>query len=103
MIQIATEHIASLAALARSLPAGRTGRPTHPSTLYRWSQRGLRGVRLEILRVGGRTCSSHEALQRFFDALSRAASGTPTTSPSTSVTGGRDPGVVARELNQLGL
>jgi hypothetical protein len=81
MINLLTERVASLAALARSLPPGRRGRPTHPRTLYRWATRGLGGVRLEVIRVGGRTCSSYEALQRFVDALS--ATGTPEPTPTS--------------------
>src|SRR5262245_32119544 len=56
---------------ARLLPSRRAGKPTHVATLYRWAQRGLRGVRLETLQVGGTLCTSREALQRFFERLSK--------------------------------
>ena len=55
----------------RAPPAqARAGRPVSPATLWRWSSHGLRGVRLETVRVGGTTCTSTEALSRFFAALS---------------------------------
>lgn len=63
------ETLLSLAAAAAELPRRRRGKPTHVSTLHRWATRGLRGVRLEVLRVGGTTCTSREALQRFFTRL----------------------------------
>lgn len=37
-------------------------------TLRHWAGRGVRGVRLETLHVGGRVYTSAEALQRFFEA-----------------------------------
>ena len=43
--------------------------------MFRWILRGLRAkdgfvVRLEAVKIGGRLCTSQEALQRFFDRLS---------------------------------
>jgi hypothetical protein len=38
-------------------------------TLHAWIKRGVRGVRLEAVRVGGQWRTSAEALQRFYDAL----------------------------------
>ena len=35
-----------------------------------WARNGIRGVRIETIRVGGTLCTSLEALQRFFDRLS---------------------------------
>ena len=40
------------------------------ATLWRWCRRGLRGVRLEYVRVGRRICTTHEALLHFFSQLS---------------------------------
>lgn len=39
------------------------------ATLHRWATDGLKGVRLEVIRIGGTTCTSKSALQRFFNAL----------------------------------
>lgn len=64
MLSDLTEHMLTLTEAARHLP----GRP-HVSTLWRWYTRGVRGVRLETLVVGGRRYTSREALQRFSERL----------------------------------
>jgi hypothetical protein len=73
-ININTESVITLAQAAALLPHLRRGKPPHVASLYRWATRGLRGVRLETLRVGGTVCTSKEALQRFFQALNATAS-----------------------------
>jgi hypothetical protein len=73
-IDIHSEKVVTFAEAARLLPRRRAGRKPHISTLYRWSSRGLRGVTLEIIQIGGTACTSREALQRFFDRLGRAKS-----------------------------
>ena len=50
--------------------AARLGRCV--DTIYRWATKGMRGFRLETIRIGGTLCTSHEALQRFFDRLTEA-------------------------------
>ena len=60
------------------------------ATLYRWADRGLRGIRLETLQVGGTLCTSLEALQRFCQRLSALRS-TPTAANSTAESGHRSP------------
>ena len=54
---------------AKMLPHTRGGRPVHVATLFRWSNHGLRGRRLETLKIGRSTVTSEQALQRFFDQL----------------------------------
>jgi len=70
MIDISTETVLTLSAAAKSLPERRRGSSPHVATLYRWAQRGVKDVRLETIQIGGTLCTSTEALQRFFDALS---------------------------------
>ena len=69
MIDLTTETVLTLAAAARLRPPSRGGRPTHPSTLARWALCGIRGQRLEVIRLGGALFTSVEALQRFADRL----------------------------------
>jgi hypothetical protein len=78
-----TETVIPFAEAARRLPRLRAGRPVNDATLWRWASSGLRGVRLETLRVGGTTCTSAEALRRFFAALN----GTPAPAPVPSTAG----------------
>ena len=49
-----------------------TGQRPHPSTLHRWRLRGIAGVRLETVRVGGRRLCSVEAVRRFVDRVTLA-------------------------------
>ena len=72
MIEFGTEAILTLKQAAAQLPHRRRGSRPHVATLYRWAQRGLRGVRLETIQVGGTLCTSVEALQRFFEALGQS-------------------------------
>ena len=58
------ETIGSLSEIARFLPPYQ-GRRIHPSTLWRWHSKGIRGVRLDTLRLGGRILCSVEAVTRF--------------------------------------
>jgi hypothetical protein len=76
-INIAVETLLTLSQAARLRPPGRAGRPTHPSTPYRWATRGVRGHRLEVIRLGGVTYTSREALQRFAVRLTADAAGPP--------------------------
>jgi len=70
MIDIHAEHMLTIAEAARELP----GRP-HISTLWRWVQRGCRGVRLETVLIGGIRYTSRESLQRMVEATTAAAAG----------------------------
>src|SRR5688572_21386443 len=54
----------------KCMPKGKGGKRLVLSTIHRWAIGTKGGVKLETLKVGGTTCTSVEALQRFFDALS---------------------------------
>jgi hypothetical protein len=72
MIDIETETIVPL-----------NGKDTFPhgkpslTTTWRWHTKGINGVRLEIARIGGRLCTSREAVARFVQGTTAAASGEP--------------------------
>ena len=70
-IDLTKEQLLSLTDAARALPAI-DGRRPHISTIWRWIRRGVRGVRLEHLRLGHRVCTSREALNRFAQRLAEA-------------------------------
>lgn len=63
-IDLNNETLGSLSEITRLLPPYQ-GRRIHPSTLWRWSSRGIRGIRLETIRLGGRILCSVEAVTRF--------------------------------------
>jgi hypothetical protein len=47
------------------------GQRPNSTTLTRWSRRGVYGIRLETLRIGGRRYTSKQAIARFLEALNR--------------------------------
>jgi hypothetical protein len=69
MIDVNTEHMLPLSHLARRLPRRRSDRPVHPGTIHRWRRHGVRGVRLECVRIGGTWHTSLEAYQRWVEQL----------------------------------
>jgi hypothetical protein len=70
VIDISAENLITFSTAAKLRPPSRGGRPTHTSTIWRWASRGIRGVRLETIRLGAVTYTSVEALQRFGNRLS---------------------------------
>jgi hypothetical protein len=73
VINLLNEAPISLSEASRLLP----GRP-HIATIHRWRLRGVRGVCLETVLVGGRRYTSRQALERFL-AATTAAGGNPAT------------------------
>jgi len=79
-----------------------TGQRPHPSTLYRWRNSGIAGVRLETHRVGGRRMCTLESVRRFLDAVTAAAEGEqPTRQVRTPHQRRLDIGRVEKNLNDL--
>ena len=60
----------------RRLPR-RGGKKVHISTVWRWVNRGVRGVKLESLTIGGRRYVRPEALEVFLEALNRPQTAAP--------------------------
>jgi len=73
MPEILNESLIPLAEAAKLVPPRRAGKPAHASTMFRWAAGGLKGVKLEVVQVGGTKCTSREALLRFFGRLSTAS------------------------------
>lgn len=67
-IDLQGECLLSLAEAAKKLP----GRP-HISTVHRWRQRGVRGIKLETVLIGGRRFTSDAALAEFVRSTTLAA------------------------------
>ena len=70
----------SFSTLARQIPPSRNGRPVAISTLHRW-KRGMQGVRLDAVRIGGRWYTSIAAFQKFCDELTRCRNSPPSLQP----------------------
>jgi len=100
MIDIASENVVTLTDAAKHLPPRRAGKQPHPSTIFRWVQRGCKGVRLESIQVGGTKCTSIEAMQRFFDRLTNPDAA---AKPPTSKARQRSIADAERELAEAGI
>lgn len=90
------ESLLTLKEAAKSLP----GKPGYP-TLWRWSQKGCRGVRLETILVGGIRYTSREALERFIAGCSGDVAPVPVV--ATSKQRQRQIAAAKRELADAGL
>lgn len=81
MIDVRSEQTFPVSQTAAHVPVHRARR-FHHSTAYRWAKHGVRGVRLEAIRVGGTFCTSAEALQRFYERLTDPQVGTDLPGPA---------------------
>ena len=82
MIDVASETLVPLRQVPKLLPPRPNGKRIHISAVYRWIQRGIKGTRLEAVRIGGTTYTSLEAIQRF-TVPSGHTSGVPTQLTTT--------------------
>ena len=100
MIDLQTETVLSFSDAASHLPRRRAGKRPHVATLYRWASRGVRGVKLETIRVGGTLCTSIEALQRFCERLTD-----PHAPPASQTTAAREREAqkAERQLDEIGI
>ena len=62
-IDVNTEPLLSFAEAATRLSTGR--RRLHVATIHRWATRGVRGVRLEYVKVGRSCVTTADAIARF--------------------------------------
>lgn len=75
-IDIERDPIISLGQLARRLPPV-NGTSTNISTAWRWTRKGIRGIVLETVEVGGKTCTTWQAYLDFSTAIGKAKRGEP--------------------------
>lgn len=70
MIDIETEHLLSPAEATRHVALrSAEGRPCHLSKFYRLAMAGIRGVKLETVRLPRGLVTSREAIGRFVERL----------------------------------
>lgn len=68
--RILTEDVLTLQD-ARHVVGEIHGRKPDKTTLYRWCLHGVRGVKLESVRLGNRYLTSRQAITRFIEARSQ--------------------------------
>ena len=49
----------------------KTGRRPNPCTTWRWSSKGVKGVKLQVVFMGGTRLTTEEWVQDFMDAVSQ--------------------------------
>lgn len=76
------EELLSLGTLARRIQKT-DGCTVNPSSVFRWATKGLRGHKLEIVRIVGRMLTSWEAFHRFNEAVNSGRTKTPTQAPQS--------------------
>ncbi len=77
-VDFATEQKFSLKTLASEFPSLRqSGKKLGLATVWRWTDRGVKGVKLEY--VGTTRVTSREALTRFFDRIKEESSSRPSS------------------------
>ncbi len=76
MFDTSTERLIPLNELPAPAIPGREDKPVKPCTLRRWCTLGVRGIRLESLKIQGKHYTSIEAWNRFFQAVTEAAATT---------------------------
>ena len=69
-IDVKTENLITLTQATKLLPPT-GGKRIHISTLWRWCKKGLKGINLEYIRTGSKIITSQEAMQRFFDTVTK--------------------------------
>lgn len=97
MIDTQTETIIPI----NDAPAHIPTRP-HVATVWRWIQRGVRGVTLETVLIGGKRYTSAESIQRFMEATTAASQPKPTGKPTRSKTRQQAIEQAERELETVG-
>lgn len=91
------EELLTFPQAARLLPRRRGGSRVATSTIWRWSQRGSRGVLLRVVRVGGNVYTTRAALNEFIEQ--RSSVGRSPQHPAPSTASRR----AVQELDKMGL
>jgi hypothetical protein len=90
-------NLFSLAEAASLLPG-----KLHVSTLHRWRLRGVRGIKLKTVMIGGRRFVAKSALEEFIAATTAAKEKEPSMSATASSKRTKDIQHAARSLAQQG-
>jgi len=79
-----TDELLTLPQAAALFPRRRAGSKVSTTTLWRWYSRGSRGVRLEVVRIGGQVLTSRDAIRDFIAARSVAGGAAVPQAPAAS-------------------
>ncbi|TWT69345.1 DUF1580 domain-containing protein [Crateriforma conspicua] len=79
-----------------------TGERPHPSTIYRWATRGLKGVKLRTAFAGGHRRTTEQWIREFFANITEAVDG-EAVDPPTPSNRKREINRAAAELDEAGI
>ncbi|TWT40107.1 DUF1580 domain-containing protein [Botrimarina hoheduenensis] len=71
-MQVAIENVAELLSVATAVER-ETGVRPHPTTCSRWIHKGVGGIRLKAMHLGGRPMTTRAAVREFIIARTEAA------------------------------
>ncbi|MCE9555997.1 MAG: DUF1580 domain-containing protein [Planctomycetes bacterium] len=104
MVDIVSEQPLPLSKIARQVPNRQGGKGINVATVWRWANRGCKGIKLEVVQIGGIQMSSADALARFFNRLTAAANGESAPAPApTSRQRAKAIDAAERELAKAGI
>ncbi len=106
MIDTTVERPYPLDLIPEEQVPGRGGRKVHIRTLESWISRGIRGIYLESIMIGGIICTSLQALSRFHVAVTEAKNSgrrPMASNPRTDRERGRDNAAARRKLQAAGV
>jgi hypothetical protein len=103
MIDLQNEQLITLPQAANLVPPARNGKKTHVSTVLRWILKGIDGVKLEGIRIGGRWLTSTPALQRFGERVTPDLNGERSKGPRSPSQRERAIARAERRLERIGI
>ena len=89
------DHLLRERRISFSALAQREG--VNSSTVWRWSLRGCRGVKLESFSIGAKRFTTAEAFARFVEATTAIAQGAPAPGPTVRSNRQREAAIRAAE------
>jgi hypothetical protein len=98
MIDIDSEELVPLTNVATMVPPRPNGKRMAVTTAWRWATVGVRGHKIEVVRIGGSKYTSREALGRFLKAIN-----SPDQKPAMRKTRKRRIAAAERVLDKAGV
>ena len=83
MIDVSCEKLIRLEDVRDYIPSGRRGKKLSKAVMYRWALKGVTGILLETVKVGGSRFTTVEAIERFISAQNGGPSLPENTLPAS--------------------
>lgn len=85
VVALNKDQIIPLTVAPKHLPQASSGKRVHIATIYRWTLKGLRDVKLETIQADSTRYKLREAIDRFTCRLTKATDATRGCIPPTSI------------------